>query len=104
MGRIEELREIFDKVDPDKKTVITPILEEVVFMENRLSYLRTLPHIRVHKKDPNRQEITAAGKQYKETMQAYLNAVKVLQMTLSRYAVEEEDAFDAWLARQNDIS
>lgn len=97
MGRIEELKAIFDKVDPDKKTVIMPVLDEVVFMESRLAYLRSLPHIRVHKKDPQRQEVTPAGKQYKETMQSYLNAIKVLQMTLSRYAVEEEDAFDAWL-------
>ena len=34
---------------------------------------------------------------YKELMQSYLNAVKVLQSTLSRYSVEEQDAFDQWL-------
>ena len=38
--------------------------------------------IRVDKKNPARQEITPAGKQYKEYMQSYLNALKVLQKTL----------------------
>ena len=97
MTRLEELQTIFEKVDEDKASVIAPLLPQVVFMEERLDELRKLPHIRVHPNNPSRQEITAAGKQYKETMQAYLNAVKVLQSTLSRYSVEEQDAFDEWL-------
>ena len=97
MTRLEELESIFDKVDADKAAVIAPLLPQVVFLEERLEALRALPHIRVHPNNPARQEITAAGKQYKELMQSYLNAVKVLQMTLSRYSVEEQDAFDQWL-------
>ena len=97
MTRLEELQDIFAKVDPDKAAVISPLLPQVVFMEDRLKELQKFPHIRIHPKNQARQEITAAGKQYKETMQAYLNAIKVLQMTLGRYAVEEKDAFDEWL-------
>ena len=95
--RLESLKAIFEKVDADKAAVISPLLPQVVFMEQRLDELRNVPHIRIHPKNPARQEITAAGKQYKELMQSYLNAVKVLQMTLSRYSVEEKDAFDEWL-------
>ena len=97
MTRLEGLESIFDKVDADKAAVIAPLLPQVVFLEERLEALRALPHIRVHPNNPARQEITAAGKQYKELMQSYLNAVKVLQSTLSRYSVEEQDAFDQWL-------
>lgn len=99
--RLASLKAIFEKVDPDKAAVISPLLPQVVFMEDRLEELQKVPHIRIHPKNPTRQEITAAGKQYKETMQAYLNAIKVLQMTLGRYAVEEKDAFDEWLEGQN---
>lgn len=99
--RLASLKAIFEKVDPDKAAVISPLLPQVVFMEDRLEELQKVPHIRIHPKNPARQMVTAAGKQYKETMQAYLNAVKVLQMTLGRYAVEEKDAFDEWLERQN---
>ena len=97
MTRLEELQTIFEKVDEDKALVIAPLLPQVVFLEERLRELQKVPHIRIHPKNPARQEITAAGKQYKEMMQSYLNAVKVLQMTLGRYAVEEKDAFDEWL-------
>lgn len=95
--RLESLKAIFEKVDEDKAAVVSPLLPQVVFIEQRLEELRQLPHIRIHPKNPARQEITAAGKQYKELMQSYLNAIKVLQMTLSRYSVEEKDAFDEWL-------
>ena len=101
MTRLEELQSIFAKVDEDKAHVIRPLLPQVVFIEERLRELQKVPHIRIHPKNPARQEITAAGKQYKELMQSYLNAVKVLQMTLGRYAVEEKDAFDEWLEGQN---
>ena len=97
MTRLEELQTIFEKVDEDKALVIAPLLPQVVFLEERLRELQKVPHIRIHPKNPARQEITAAGKQYKEMMQSYLNVVKVLQMTLGRYAVEEKDAFDEWL-------
>ena len=95
--RLESLRTIFEKVDADKAAVISPLLPQVVFMEERLESLLKVPHIRIHPDNPARQEITAAGKQYKELMQSYLNAIKVLQSTLSRYSVEEEDAFDKWI-------
>lgn len=82
MERIERLKEIFQNVDQDKRDVIEPLLDEVVFIEGRLQELRKMPMIRTHPKNPAWQEITAAGKQYKEYMQSYLNAIKVLQKTL----------------------
>ena len=99
--RLASLKAIFEKVDPDKAVVISPLLPQVVFLEERLDELKQLPHLRIHPKNPARQMVTAAGKQYKETMQAYLNAIKVLQMTLGRYAVEEKDAFDEWLEKNS---
>ncbi len=90
MCRYETLLKIFDTIEEDKKTVIEPLLTDVVFMEDRLTELRKLPHLRIHPKDRSRQEITPAGKQYKETMQAYLNALKVLMTAL--YRVESNAA------------
>ena len=84
MSRYETLVAIFDTIEENKKEVIKPLLTEVVFMEQRLNELRALPHIRIHPKNKSSQEITPAGKQYKETMQAYLNAVKVLLTALYR--------------------
>ena len=84
MERLEQLKNALQEVDEDKRALIEPLLPEIVFMERRLEDLRRLPHIRVHEKNAARQETTAAGKQYKETVQAYLNAVKVLLTALYR--------------------
>ena len=82
MDRLERLREIFSGVREDRRDVIEPLLHDVAFLEERLRELRGLPMMRVHPKNPARQEVTPAGKQYKEFMQAYLNAVKVLEKVL----------------------
>lgn len=97
MTRLEELESIFDKVDADKAAVIAPLLPQVVFLEERLRELQKVPHIRIHPKNPARQEITAAGKQYKELMQSYNNCLKILLSTLGRYSQEEADEFDKWI-------
>ena len=90
MGRLEQLQEIFSSIDDDKKQVIEPLIVDVVYMEERLVELKALPHIRVDKKNPMRQETTPAFKQWKELQQQYLNAVKVLLTAL--YRVESSAA------------
>ncbi len=95
--RLTKLREICAKVDEDKAAVIEPLLIDIVFMEKRLEELRQLPQIEVSKKNKCAQRATAAAKQYKERMQSYVNALKIVQTTLSRFSVEEADAFDVWL-------
>lgn len=94
--RLTELKAIFEKVDADKAAIVTPLLPQVVFMEQRLEELRHVPHIRIHPNNPARQEITAAGKQYKELMQSYNNTVKVLLMVLYR---TESNAADELLQK-----
>ena len=84
MDRLQELEKMFSEIDDDKSETVKPLLYEIVFMETRLQELRQLPHIRIHPTDKSRQEITAAGKQYKEIMQAYLSAIKVLLTALYR--------------------
>lgn len=88
-ARYAQLAQIADKLGDDRKAVITPLLTEIVFMEGKLENLRTMQHIRVHPKNPARQEITPAGKQYKETMQAYLGAVKTVLTALYKTDTDE---------------
>lgn len=77
-----ELREIFKDIDSNKRNLVDPLIDEVVFMEEQLKKLRKLPMIEVHHSCPSKQRLTPAGKLYKETLQSYLNAIKVLQKVL----------------------
>ncbi len=90
--RLEELKAIFKDVDDNMYKVIKPLLPQVVFLEKRLEELRELPHLRIHPTNAERQETTAAGKQYKELLQQYANCIKILQSTLYRQGGEGDDA------------
>lgn len=84
MTRLQELQEIFSNVDENRAKVVMPLLPQLVFIEERLEELQKMPLLRVHPKDPARQEITPAGKQYKELMQTYNNSLKTLLTILYR--------------------
>lgn len=90
LERIERLKKVIESVDEDKRAVIAPLLDDIIFIEGRLQGLRLLPHMRVHPKNPERQEVTPAGKQYKELMQSYLNAIKVVLMIMYRAGENSE--------------
>jgi hypothetical protein len=100
MDRYAQLQEIFSSIDDDKKSVIEPLLSDVVFMEERLTALKALPHIRVDKKNPQRQEVTPAFKQWKDMQQQYLNALKVLMTALYRV---ESDAADELMKKLSEF-
>lgn len=100
MTRFEQLQEIFSSIDDDKKHMIEPLLSDVVYMEERLSALKALPHIRVDKKNPMRQETTPAFKQWKDMQQQYLNAIKVLMTALYRV---ESDAADELMRKLSEF-
>lgn len=74
MSRKEELLKI---IGDDNKTLIR-LVDEVVFLEKQLDYLRTLPQINVNPNNPAQQKATPAAKQYKEFLQQYTNCIKIL--------------------------
>lgn len=91
MSRREELDNIFKDIDPNEKALVSKLLDDVVFLEEQMKYLKTLPFIRVHPKDSSRQETTKAAKQYKEFSQSYMNAIRILCSLLHKIDSSAED-------------
>lgn len=87
MNRQEELESITKNLDKDTKILIKPLIEQVLFVEEKLNYLQTLPFIVVHPTDLRKQKPTIAYKQYKDLSQTYLNSLKLLNSVLG---IEEE--------------
>lgn len=96
MNRKEQLMKIFDQID-DAKSIVTPLIDDVVFLEEQLQDLRKLPFIRVSKQDPSLQKTTPAAKQYKELLQQYNNCIKILTSVLRKDSGEEESPLRAFL-------
>ena len=81
MTRTEELLAI---VPDDSKELVTPTITEVVFLEGQLDKLKKLPFIKVNPSDSEIQKATPASKMYKEMLQQYINAVKLIEGVIYR--------------------
>lgn len=96
MTRKDELLKLFDAIE-DTKSIISPMIDDLIFLEDRLQELRQLPFLRVNPKDPSMQKPTPAAKQYKELLQQYNNCIKILTGILRKDAPEEESPLRAYL-------
>lgn len=96
MKRKDELLKVFEGLDGIKE-IVTPLVDDVVFLEERLTELRKLPFIRVNPNNAADQKTTPAAKQYKEFLQQYNNCVKILTGVLTKNAEEEESPLRAFL-------
>lgn len=96
MARKDELMKVFKDLD-DVKEIITPMINDVVFLEEKLTELRRLPFIRVNPKNNADQKPTAAAKQYKEFLQQYNNCIKILTSVLNKNTSEDESPLRSFL-------
>lgn len=88
MSRTDELKNIFKDVDEGKRVVVDRLIDEAVYLEERLAELKQYPQIK--SKEINgvvHTKATAAAKQYRELLQTYTNIIRALERT---YANEEQ--------------
>ena len=95
--RDELLKYMGDKVD---KEFITPLIDEVIFLENQLSELKKLPFIKVNPNNPEQQKATPASKMYVSLMAQYNANIRTLMHLSGNNEVEEESPLRAW-AKKN---
>lgn len=57
---------------------LTPLVEKMVMLEERLAELEALPWYRVNPKDPTQQKPTPAFYMYHKTLASYKEIVKLL--------------------------
>lgn len=91
MTRREQLDDIFKNVEENEKELVNRLLDEVVFLEDKMAELKALPFVSVHPKNPALQKTTAAAKLYKECSQSYMNAIRILAGILHKVESSAED-------------
>lgn len=93
---MDRYKEIMELVPEDSKKLLVTVVMQMVELETRLDNLKALPFIEVHPKNPMKQRVTPAAKQYKEFMQQYINCVKAIESVIYRdkklAGVEEEES------------
>lgn len=78
MDRRAEIDKALNGITDETAAVISPLIDNVIFIEENLAELKKLPFISVNPKNPAQQRYTVAYKQYKELYQQYVQGVKVL--------------------------
>lgn len=81
----------------EDKYVLIPLIDEAVFLENRLDELKKLPFIKINPKNPMQQKSTPAQRQYKELLQQYTNIIKVLTRATGHDEADEESPLRKWV-------
>lgn len=97
---MDRKQELFEFVGKDEN--LLPVIENVVYLEEILSELRTQPKIKIHPTDPTKQKVLPVAKLYKEYMQQYLNAVKVLMRIAGVDETEEDSPLRAYFRSLKD--
>ena len=94
MTRRDELMKILNEAN---NSVVSPLIDEILYLETQLNFLRGLPKIRVNPADNSQQKITPAAKLYKEYLQQYLNAIKLLSGITKTDVDSEESPLRKWV-------
>lgn len=97
MDRRSELLKI---LKDSNESSISPLIDEILYLEEQLEMLRKLPKIRVNPQNPEQQKATPAAKLYKEYLQQYLNALKLLLKTSDTGDDAGESPLREWVKKR----
>lgn len=101
MSRKEELDQACADIEETQKAAAVRIIDEMLFLEDRLTELKDQPFLAVNPRNPMQQRQTAAAKQYKELLQQYTNCVKILLKLISKNGdesdAEEDSPLRSWM-------
>lgn len=104
MSRKEELLQIVCKDGMNNDVKARQLVDEIIFVEEQLVYLKTLPFININPKNPMQQKTTPAAKQYKELLQQYNNSLRLLlKMSGDIGESEEESPLRQWAKSRKEL-
>lgn len=98
MDRKNELTQIISKTGNDNEAKARQLIDEIVFIEEKLVELKKYPFISINPKNPAQQKATPASKQYKELLQQYNNSLRLLfRMSGELGETDEESPLRKWI-------
>ena len=90
MDKKKRLKELNDFVGKDKVIFLHNLIDDIIYMEERLEELKKLPFIRVNPKDKEQQKKTESSKLYLSVMAQYTQDLKALSYMAGKTGEEEE--------------
>ncbi len=90
MDKKKRLKELNDFVGKDKVIFLHNLIDDIIYMEERLEELKKLPFIRVNPKNKEQQKKTESSKLYLSVMAQYTQDLKALSYMAGKSGEEEE--------------
>lgn len=103
MNRKTQIIDYIKKIRPDDVKILTPLVDEVVYLEEQLEKLREIPLIEYHPEDKTRHRTTPGAKLYKELLQQYNNAIKTIVVKTGTDGEDEESPLRAYMKKRIEI-
>ena len=97
MDRKTQIFEYLKKIRPDDVCVLSPLISEMVFLEEKIEELKKFPFIEEHPSGNGKTRSTDAYKQYKELLQQYNNVVKTVVVKTGMDGEDEESPLRAYM-------
>ena len=97
MDRKQQIIEYLKKIRPDDVDILSPLISEMVFLEEKLESLKKFPMIEEHPSGNGKTRSTDAFKQYKEFLQQYNNVVKTIIIKTGVDGEDEESPLRAYM-------
>lgn len=89
MDKKKRVKELNDFVGKDKVISLQHLIDNIVYMEEKLEELRKYPFIKVSPKDVKKQKKTESSKLYLSLMAQYTQDIKVLSYLAGKSGEEE---------------
>lgn len=99
--RKADLLDVASNAVNESKVMLTPIIDEIIFLEDQLDKLRSLPFIKFNPQNKYQQKATPAQKQYKELLQQYINCIKAFSGIVGGKDIEELSPMDEYFEKLN---
>ena len=103
LKKLVNREELLKLVNPTNTAVLTPLIEELLFIEGQLDKMRDLdlPMIRFNPDNPEQQKETPASKRYDKLAQLKINIIKAISHISGSEAQTEDSPLRAWVKSQN---
>ena len=90
MDKKKRLKELNDFVGNDKVIFLRNLIDDIIYMEERLEELKKLPFIKVNPKNKEQQKKTESSKLYLSLMAQYTQDIKALSYLAGKSGEEDE--------------
>ena len=90
MDKKKRLSELSDFVGKDKVIFLKNLIDDIIYMEEKLEELKKLPFIKVNPKNLEQQKKTESSKLYLSLLAQYTQDIKALSYLAGKSGDEEE--------------